>query len=550
MKQRQSGDYLLEKLPARLKREWIAQTSFAGLARTGKQTAGTVADMKNLSPRCAPALATRHPRGIYRYASGITPHGMVMFGDMLYYAQGSALYRSASASASEVVGVLSDTDKQFAVFGDRLFIFPDKMYVDGPRGSLHPMTIRTSVYEGVSFSSNRITLPAGNTWASLGFEVGDGLHVGNADDVNPAPEGNYAITALRGEVAEISATFLTTYISRAIFERRVPDMDGLCTGGDRLFGFHGKDIYVSAAGNALNWNGTGITPAEASATLHTDSEGDFTACAPWQGYVIFFKSDRICKLLGHRSDSLTLSDAPAPGIPPELAKTLCEVGGALYYHARSGVYRYSGQYPERIGHLTATSITFGCGGTDGLAYYLAIVPASGGESEDGRRLYVYTPETGVWYAEDDIHVVQMVNRQGFLCMQDDVGGVWLTASDGRQASVARFESNTTGAGLAASVTLEPRHIGVPIEGRLVRLCLRASAEAGATLRVLAAFGDGRTPEDADFSHAVELAQFTGAMKDRILRVPLPARVCDSVVLKLDMSGRWEIFEIAGEVVSG
>ncbi len=544
MTERRTSDYLPSSLPHGGKRVYRRITDFGGIGRLGGDTAGVVADMVNLSPRMAPALAVRHPRSLFMTArDSTTAHGMAMLGNVLYFVQGSTLYASTEELVATAVGTVSDTDKLFAVFGDRLIILPDKVYVDAADGALHPMELDTGEIDSIEFSLDTVTLPKGMTWTSLGFEAGDGIYVLNADDVTPAPEGQYGIARIQGRVAYLTSGISTEYVSRARIKRLVPDMDSLCVCGERLYGCRGKDIYISASGSALNWNGTGTSTATASLTLHTRTEGNFTACAPWQGYVVFFKPGRICKLLGSRTDSFTLNDTPAPGIPAALAGTLCEVGGALYYHGLSAVYRYAGQYPERVGHLTNAVVTAGCGGTDGLSYYVAVSTGIG--MTGSWRQYVYAPDAGAWYAEDALHPVAMLYREGFLCTQDHTGRIWLSASDGRRAETSFAETPLYGH-LLAAVTFESDHSFEPEGYRPVNLFIRATAVDGAEMRVLAAFADGLIPQDATSAKAVELGHITGAMNDRLVRIPLHPRRCDSVRLRLELTGSWVIHAVTWE----
>ncbi len=531
------SDYLPEHLPASLRRERVSVTEFGGFSPRGR---GRVADMKNLSPRRAPEAATRMPRGLLvsAYGSG-TPHGMAIFGGQLYFARGTRLYRTENGASVVDLGPVSDTDKQFFVFGDRLYLYPDKLYLTDDGTMPKYIELDTGVIEQVDFMGSKATLPEGMSWTLLGFGVGDGLRVVNEDDVDPAPQGNYRIAGLRGREATIVGSFPSAHVSNVRFRRAVPDLDRVCVNGDRVYGIAGQDAYVSAAGSALDFYSRGAADGSDPVVLHTDTEGVFTACASWQGYVIFFKADRICKLVGSRSDSFTLHDTLAVGIPARLADTLCEVGGGLYYCADGGVYRYRGQQPERIAPAGET-VTDGCGGTDGHAYYLAV------ESGDGDwRQYLYEPDVGDWYAEDDVHPTGMIYRDGFLCLQDSDGYIWLTSSDGRGTGCSFDERQVRGE-VESSLTLAPDYGLQPDGCRLTGLCIRASGAAGATLEMLADYADGQTGKDAVGTEEVSLGRFRGKMTDRLLRIPVAPRLCDGVRLRLSMTGAWVIHSVIRE----
>ncbi len=550
-------DRLPDRLPADVRRERIFTSSFSGLCTRDPLPYG-IADMENMSPRRAPALAVRRPRELLaESASPATPHGLAVMNGWLYFWRGGELCRIAGGIGSaqdtdmvEVVGTLSDSDKRMAVFGEKLIILPDKQYVDAADGLLRPIELDSGEIDAVEFEGNTITLPWGMTWKELGFLAGDTVTVLNADDVTPAPEGAYCIKYAYGRVATLWQGFSSSYTSCARFKRVMPDMDGLCVSGNRLYGYKGKNLYVSAEGSAFCWSGT-RTDGGGPAAFRTDTEGDITACASWQGYMVFFKADRLCKLLGSRTESFVLNDLSAPGIPAALSETLCEVGGDLYYHTDVGVYRlgYGRTYPERVGIPTVETPVAGCGGTDGVGYYISLMTKDS-NGERATRNYLYMPESDIWYAEDGRTICGMAYREGFLCMQDADGRLWLCRSDGRRCGEGRTETDVLGE-YRASVTFVPDHRYEPDGYRPIKLYVRASAEPGAEMRVVASYADGHFGRDADLTatdpdRTVELVHFEGGMTDRLLCIPLFASHCDGMVLRLEMTGEWEIFTVIRE----
>ncbi len=557
-------DRLPPCLPATPRRQRSRVTAFAGL-HSGSSEKWSISEMKNLSPRCAPALATRRPRELLAPARGSgTPHGVAVMEGDLYFVQGSTLYRISDALASaaagahvETVGTLTDTDKHMTVFGERLLIFPDKMYVDAADGVLRPMELDLGIVDGVMFSGSMITLPSGMTWKNQGFHSGDSVYVIDADPVSPAPEGYYHIKSVRGSVATVDAIFATSAASAAQICRRVPDMDATAVCGNRLFGYKGKNIYICAEGESLAWQGKqsdGLGPA----TLHTSSEGSITACAQWQGYMVFFKETRIGRVLGNSVQNYTLTEMAEPGIPTELSRTLCEVGGDLYYHGDGGVYRYasSTQRPVCVGRPLSDHPVGGCGSTDGDVYYLDAITERGGEAVHGR--YLYLPETNEWYAEDAVEVCDCVAIEGYLCTQDSLGRLWLSRPDGRRLGCVLNEWSLWG-NLYAYVTFSPDYTEEPDGYRPIALYIRATSAENAELRVLASFANGRAKQDAvrpvptggtDFADVsdgvVELATLSGKMSDRLVRIPLPGMHCDHMILSLEMRGEWEIAALVTE----
>jgi hypothetical protein len=492
-----------------------------------------MAEGENLSPRRFPEAATRLPRGMLAYGAGSgEPHGAVCFDGGVIFARGNGLYR-VSEGVTVSLGTVSDTPKRFLAFGDRLYIYPDKLCLERGGSMPTPLELDTGIVEGADFQGSTVTLPKGYSWADMGFGAGDGLRVINEDDATPAPEGNYRILEVRGSKATVTPAFPGPYVSSARFVRRVPALERCCVCGDRVYGVIGRDIYVSAAGSATDFYTRPGTEGKGAARISTDTEGDFTALTVWQGYVVFFKEGRIYRLLGSRADSFTLQDHTDVGIPAPLGDTLCEVGGALYYCAAGGVYRYRGQEAERVSSLGGLCALAGCGGTDGYAYYLSV------QTSDGPRMSLYLPEEGVWYPEDGMRAAVMLTFGGFLCAQDGEGRLWLTSSDGRRPACPFDEVAQTGA-VRASMTLAADHFAEPESFRLTGLGIRATGAAGGTLRVWATYTAGEATETC------LLAAYQGGFSGRLLRVPVIPRLCDGVTLRLEMAGDWVIHAISRE----
>jgi hypothetical protein len=430
-----------------------------------------------------------------------------------------------------MIGSVNGEKKVFFVFNDCLYMYPDKLYVKRGEDRLYTLELDSGVVESAEFSGSVITLPSGMTWSGLGFSAGDGLRVQNADDDVPAPEGYYHIVSVHGRSATVKEYLSTSLISKARFLREVPDLDAACVSGGRVYGIREKSIYVSAEGSATDFFSSKGSDGRGAVILSADGEGDLTACAPWQGYVIFFKSDRVYKLLGNRADSFVLQERTAVGIPGALAGTLCEVGGELYYCSGGCVFRYRGQDPEQGAPLVGGAATEGCAGSDGQAYYLAI-PQSGADW----RQYVYLPLREEWYAEDELYVVHMAQREGFLYLLGADGNVWMTSSDGRWPACP-FDETAQAGQIASSVTLTADRFGEPAGFRLTGVSIRATGAVGGTLRVWGTYTAGERTETC------LLATYAGGFSDRLLRVPLIPRLCDGVTLRLDMTGDWVLHAV-------
>lgn len=509
-----------------LEKDWGLDAPF-GVGRS-------LADGRNLSPRKGEMPASRKPRwGFSKFGDG-TPHGMVFFNGALIFARGTGLYLTTDGLTVSTLTKVSDTHKSFVVFGDRLYIYPDKIYLRD-RHTLRQMELDTGGIPDVEFSGNTICLPAGYSWSSLGFEAGDCLNVMNIEKYNAAPEGYYRIQSMDGGTATLYQSLNKTCTLPARFKRVIPNLTACCVCGDRVYGIAGKKIYVSAAGSATDFYSGSTGDGSHPAILSSDANGDFTALSPWQGYVVFFKSDRICKLLGSRADSFTLQDRQGVGVPAALARTLCEVGDSLYYAASGGVWRYRGQESEWICSFGGVAAQDGCGGTDGRAYYLSV------STKARSRLSLFIPEEGRWYPEDDVMIGAALCHDGLLWIQDMSGIIWITASDGRVQIAGVSEENLKGP-VIASMTLTSDRSDEPAPICPTGLWVRATGQSG-VLRVYASYSDGERGQDATTETEVLLGEFSAPMTDRLLSVKPMVGLWDSVTVRVETEGDWVIHDV-------
>ena len=571
-----ASDRLPEKLSAASRRERVRTTTFGGLDM-GKGQAWGITEMRNLSPRCAPSLATRPRRELLLSFPLVGKyHGMAVMSGCLYIACGSYLYCIPQVLSSLqqlrvlTVGRLSDGDKCMTVFGDRLLILPDKVYVEEPGLELLPMELDTGSMEGLTFYGDTISLPPGKTWKTFGFFAGDSVYVSQTSGL--VAEGYYRILKLSGSTATVSpAVSYSPYytaggyeemlpekiIAPARLERHVPDLESMAVVGDRVFGFRNKSIYIGGQGSPFSWWQL-QRDSQGPVTLERCTSESFTACAARGDEMVFFTPSSMIRVTGGRSGNFTLSEIGVAGIPRELSHTLCEMEGNLYYHGTDGVYVYgnTAQTPKSLGRVFDGAPTYGCAVAYEEGYYLALENKPlGQEGVSGR--YLYHPINKAWYEETDIRMIDGVRLGSYLCSLDEQGNLWLSRTDGRRLyPAADAEREEKESPMHSFVSFVPDYSHHPDGCRPTNLYLRATSDGSGELKVLMSFADGRcgldahVPADAkdgrDWENVREVACITGNMQDRLLRIPLPPRRCDYVALALEMQGDWVIHEITLE----
>jgi hypothetical protein len=164
------------------------------------------------------------------------------------------------------------------------------------------------------------------------------------------------------------------------------------------------------------------------------------------------------------------------------------------------------------------------------------------DADGASRTALYLPETGKWYPEDTLPMGIMLCRDDLLWMQDGVGRIWTSSSDGRRQATGYDETSVLGP-VIASMTLHPDRTETPAGMRLTSLWVRATGRGAGFLRVYAAFAEGAASVDATREGEILLGEFSSPMTDRQLTVPVLAGLCDAVTIRLEMTGEWVIHDV-------
>lgn len=248
-----------------------------------------------------------------------------------------------------------------------------------------------------------------NGFEELGFHVGDSIEISGMTTY-PDGNGSYIIrefgTYTTGEGTELPTIIFDddvfaengTEAGAVTIRRKAPKLTVVCESNNRIWGAEGNTIYASALGDPLNFFVYDGVDTDSYAVA-VASDGRFTGCCGYGQSVLFFKEDRMIKILGDYPSQYTLYEYQVPGVKDGSQRSLCNINENVFYHGREGVYRYSGGSPELI------SEAFGlhryenaAAGTAGERYYISMHERGTG----GRwGLWVYDTALGLWIQEDE-----------------------------------------------------------------------------------------------------------------------------------------------------
>lgn len=366
--------------------------TFKGLNQNLLVGDGEWADMKNISDRFYPAAASRPARGAAERAFS-NPKG-IMYKNGLFYIDGTVAYFKGSK-----VFDVTNSDKLLAGMGAYICIFPDGIVYNTYTGERTNMVSSFTPSGTVTFAPlsdksvfTKITASGIHNYFSKGDNVtisGCTNTAYNATKVITESGTNYIVVT-----GSLDSSF--TQSSGLKFERKIPELDHVAERDNRLWGCSSKnhEIYCCKVGDPKNWYNY-ESEADNAWAATVGSDGDFTGCAKFSSYMLFFKENAIHILRGDKPSNFSLTEKELPGVRAGCSRSVQSIDETLYYVGRNGVYAFDGATPQKISDNITEDISDAVSGTYQSKLYISCL--LGGK----RTLLVYDPRTGIWDKEDD-----------------------------------------------------------------------------------------------------------------------------------------------------
>lgn len=243
------------------------------------------------------------------------------------------------------------------------------------------------------------------------FQVGDTIILtrNGAAETGTVKE----ITAWSATINEAFPASMQGTNVNAMIGWKYPELSILCQSDNRIWGAEGNTIYASALGDASRfYQYKNLSTDSYAVAVGTD--GAFTACCPYSGAVLFWKEDRLHKVLGNYPAQYEVYTYQVPGVMAGAEQSLCNLSEVLYYQGRSGIYTYTGGTPELISEkFGLRRFRNGRAGTDGAKYYISMQNESGAWG-----FYAFDPMRGLWLREDGTHAAEFARVGGNLYYLD------------------------------------------------------------------------------------------------------------------------------------
>lgn len=299
-------------------------------------------------------------------------------------------------------------------------------------------------------------------------------------------------------------------------------LENVFSSNNRLWGTHGNTIYASKLGSPYEWyTYDGISTD--SYSVDVGSVGEFTAGFEYAGHPRFFKEHSVITVYGGTPDEFSLSETTLLGVSAGSRRSLCVVGGYVYYLSEQGVCRWGGGAAAVvISDNFGAYLSGGVAGSDGRRYYISL------DSDGERGMYVYDTATGLWHKEDAFAATDMrlygrnlyaLGADGCYIISGDVG-----------SSTETFSS---------AVEFADFYDGTTDEKTVSKIQMRVEIDDGAVMFIKIKYDGG------EWEHA----GIINATKKRVWDIPIIPRRCDHFRIKIECDGYFRLYSLTRHVMT-
>lgn len=320
-------------------------------------------------------------------------------------------------------------------------------------------------------------------------------------------------------------------------KRAMPDMEYVIECNNRLWGCSkdGREIYASKLGDFKNWSVfQGISTDAWAASVGSD--GKFTGAISYLGNPVFFKEDRIIRIIISATGAHQIKETICDGVQIDSSNSVCLLNGYLIYKGRDGIFTYNGSMPNIISEsLGKVRYSKACASTMDNKYYISMTRDDTGE----REMLVYDTKNGTWSKEDDVDVIKMVPFKGDIFYLDR----FRESISSINKSVLSYYIDDEGNEKPRYISDEGK-IGWMVESGMIgyadannkyikHINVRMSLELGTNVDCFVSYDDG------PYHHAFNLA----GVNTRIFGITVATRRCNHFRYKLVGTGGCKIYSI-------
>lgn len=455
-----------------------------------------------------------------------------------------------------------DSNKQYAVINSKLVMYPDKVYFDlyDNRMKSTPLTtaeLKHEISEGqVSYSNSdngegKITFPSADD-----NRIADGAIAYLADTREYLNDGRFTVKESSYSGGNITYIFDEPFTSEVLQKEfvdsvkiydgtptdttsgnYVPDMDYICSNGNRMWGCSSKTrtVYVSALGDPTDfWTFAGDSLDAFQVAV--GSAGNFTGCCSLNNSVLFFKQHTIHKMLGSYPAEYTLYSYELEGVSESNGKSISSVDGTALFVTEHGISRYSG-----ASSVIASTELGQCGLENAIALY------------NGQNYFLYfTNEAGEGntYSLDTRHNIWIQEAYGKVLEFAHLGDKDFVLVEGEDTNTIYHINTDIPTEDDWQITYKPYYEdNIGMYGSRTHI-FEKKRYTGITLRVELPKGSRMKveikPDDKPWYTMARTAGKENKVQDLVLRTPR----CDKLQLRLSGHGPMTILAMERQFTTG
>jgi len=373
----------------------------------------------------------------------------------------------------------------------------------------------------------------------LEFKEGDAVTISGSSVKPEAAEEavsndtTFVIYKIKDNAIYASSDIFTpgTSLTTVTIERKVPDLDFICEKDNRLYGVNNteKTIYVSALGDPTNMYAYEGVSTDSFA-VPVGGEGIFTGCCKYGESVLFFKEDKIYKLVGSYPAEFALYSYDVDGLQDGADKSPVVINEVLYYKGKNGIFAYKGGVPTLISENFGERVfSDAVGGSDGVCYYLAVK----GE-EKKNNLLSFNTRLGLWVLEDSggENIIDFVRTSAGLHYATEI----VKNNEVIDGEVYLMNASDDVSELEWMVQFVPFYETIEGKKTYSRLLMRVEIPRGSYM-IIEVRSDGGAWREA--------GKIVGA-HNRVIPIRLPIARCDKFEIRLRGKGEFSILDILRE----
>lgn len=275
----------------------------------------------------------------------------------------------------------------------------------------------------------------------------------------------------------------------------------------------GVDIYYSSAADKYDFM-SGTSLGDAGAVSCTD-HGKWTGLIPYGGALYAFKKNGMYRI--YSSDGLSFYMDKVADVGAVSREAVCVVSDVMYFLSETGLYRFTGAYPEELAdNLGRRYVSGVLGGVDNKLYASL-------EHSDGCELVVYDASVGAYGVHDGFNAKNFVTYGGKLYGLDSVDG---------------YVYEMSGERLSTEFEIITRKFFLGFEKKAInglRIYFDFSGQEGEKIEVFVSYDNGEWEPC-----------FKPITSGKLKYVPIKFKKCDELKVKISGTG---VFTLKGMTLS-